>query len=446
MPCCSFLLPRRPDPHQRAGPAAPALAPVARPLRLHAESPGSAEWPGSPWSSRALSRRLVDGSRSYCGLPARLQFRRVSSAGIVHCCPIRTARRNPSRLDRPCRCRSDWLAARRPGEGGRSRNGLLKTPADDGGVPGVPTADADPCGWLWSWPEVRLARAQAGEPDGSAARRGCASPSAPGQDQASHKDPRPLSAHRDAAVVSRFSIIHFCSGRPRPGRRQQANQSAAARPSSRDGFRRAVRDWAARTCAGGDATGTGAAARPARNRIGTHQPAVGLSAPTAPPAIQAIQQILGSQRGGATASATGASAGAAGPAALVRSGRRGQQEGTARHSPLQGPNELLVLGIRFRPARGAQTKAGGAGTGAATGTPALRRLFQQQRQFRRNGGGTPAPACTEQLPPARTLFHGGCETSSSTLTRHCSQRIALDRTRCVDGSPRPGLEPPSVPV
>ncbi len=202
------------------------------------------------------------------------------------------------------------------------------------------------------------AGASGANPDGSAQpAEGAPVPSAPGQDQSQPQASTPAvgTSGTPPSSVGVFNNPFLPPAALAQAAAQQANQSGsgtAGQGATGSGVPSAIgQQWT--MPAGGDATGTGAAAgQPATGSGPINQPS-GLSAPTAPPAIQAIQQILGSQRGGATASATGASAGVCGPGrAGCGSGRRGQQEGTARHSPLQGPNELLVLGIRFRPARG----------------------------------------------------------------------------------------------
>jgi hypothetical protein len=147
------------------------------------------------------------------------------------------------------------------------------------------------------------------------------------------------------------------------------------------------------TPAGGDSTGTGAAAgQPATGSGPMNQPS-GLGGPPAPPAIQAIQQILGSQRGGATASGTGAT-GSSGPAALgaglVGVASKKEQQGIRRYKEQTNYSYWEFV---FDPREAAQNKAGGAGAGAAAGTPGNSSgSSNSSGTFGGMGGGTPAPA------------------------------------------------------
>jgi hypothetical protein len=243
------------------------------------------------------------------------------------------------------------------------------------------------------------AGASGGNPDGSAqAAEGSPVPSAPGQDQSQPQGSAP-SASTPGTPPSPAGVFNNPFLPPAvlaQAAAQQANQSGsgtAGQAATGSGMPSAIgQQWT--TPAGGDATGTGAAAgQPATGSGPINQPS-GLSAPTAPPAIQAIQQILGSQRGGATASATGVSAGGSGPAALgaglVGVASKKEQQGIRRYKDQTNYSYWEFI---FDARENAQNKAGGAGTGAATGTPGTASgSSNSSGSFGGMGGGTPAPA------------------------------------------------------
>lgn len=121
---------------------------------------------------------------------------------------------------------------------------------------------------------------------------------------------------------------------------------------------------------------------------------LGLGAPPAPPAIQAIQQILGSQRGGATASGAGVRGAGAGPSALGAGlagvASKKEQSSIRRY---KDQTNYAYWEFLFDPREGAQKGAGGgstsaaaSGTGGAPGTP------NRSNSLGGMSGGTPAPA------------------------------------------------------
>jgi hypothetical protein len=148
---------------------------------------------------------------------------------------------------------------------------------------------------------------------------------------------------------------------------------------------------------GGDSSATGAAAGQTAAGSGSMGQSSGLGAPPAPPAppaALAIQQILGSQRGGATAPGTGASGGGAGPSALG-AGLVGvaskKEQPSIRHYKDQ--TNYSYWEFVYDPRETTQKGAGAAAAGAAAGTPGSSSgSSNSTSSFGGMSGGTPAPA------------------------------------------------------
>ena len=127
----------------------------------------------------------------------------------------------------------------------------------------------------------------------------------------------------------------------------------------------------------------------------------GFGTPPTPPAIQQIQQILGSQRGGATASGTGMGTGAGtsmGPSALgaglVGVASKKEQPSIRAY---KGQSNYSLWEFVFDPRESAQNKsgaggAGGTAPGAATGAAGNPSGSSSTSVFGGMSGGTPAPA------------------------------------------------------
>jgi hypothetical protein len=243
------------------------------------------------------------------------------------------------------------------------------------------------------------AGASGGNPDGSAQpAEGAPVPSGTGQDQSQPQGSAPAAGTPGTppSPAGVFNNPFLPPAALAQAAAQQANQTGsgtAGQAATGSGVPSAIgQQWS--MPAGGDATGTGATAGPFAPGSGPINQPSGAGGPTAPPAIQAIQQILGSQRGGATASATGASTGGSGPGALgaglVGVASKKEQQGIRRY---KDQTNYSYWEFVFDPREAAQNKGGGAGTGAATGTPGTASgASNSSGSFGGMGGGTPAPA------------------------------------------------------
>lgn len=142
---------------------------------------------------------------------------------------------------------------------------------------------------------------------------------------------------------------------------------------------------------GGSSTAPAGAAGQTGSGSGFTSPSGGFGAAPNPPAIQAIQQILGSQRGGATASGTGAG-GSAGPTALG-AGLVGVASKKERPSirVYKDQSNYSLWEFVFDPRENAQNKAGGQGA-ATGGSGKASGSSPTNSSFGGMGGGTPAPA------------------------------------------------------
>ncbi len=156
--------------------------------------------------------------------------------------------------------------------------------------------------------------------------------------------------------------------------------------------------------AGGGAAGTGAAAGQSGTGSGLLSTPGGFgTAPPTPPAIQQIQQILGSQRGGATASGTGTGTGAGAGTAMGPSALGAGLVGVAskKEQPsiraYKGQSNYSLWEFVFDPRESTPNKpgAGGAGAtaaGAATGAAGNPSGSSGTGVFGGMSGGSPAPA------------------------------------------------------
>ncbi|MGO9242368.1 MAG: hypothetical protein ACLQBJ_16315 [Bryobacteraceae bacterium] len=152
---------------------------------------------------------------------------------------------------------------------------------------------------------------------------------------------------------------------------------------------------------GAAGTGAGAAAGQSGTGSGFLSQSGGFGTPPTPPAIQQIQQILGSQRGGATASGTGMGTGAGtsmGPSALgaglVGVASKKEQPSIRAY---KGQSNYSLWEFVFDPRESAQNKsgaggAGGTAPGAATGAAGNPSGSSSTSVFGGMSGGTPAPA------------------------------------------------------
>ena len=243
------------------------------------------------------------------------------------------------------------------------------------------------------------AGANGGNPDGSAQpAEGAPVPSGPSPDQSQPQGSGPAAGTPGTppSPAGVFNNPFLPPAALAQAAAQQANQTGSSAPGQTapgSGVPAPIgQQWS--MPAGGDATGTGAAAGPPAPGSGPINQPSGPGGPTAPPAIQAIQQILGSQRGGTTASATGASAGGSGTGALgaglVGVASKKEQQGIRRY---KDQTNYSYWEFVFDPREAAQNKGGGAGTGAATGTPGTASgSSNSSGNFGGMGGGTPAPA------------------------------------------------------
>jgi hypothetical protein len=153
---------------------------------------------------------------------------------------------------------------------------------------------------------------------------------------------------------------------------------------------------------GGAAAAPGGAAGQSGTGSGFMSQPGGLGAPPTPPAIQQIQQILGSQRGGATASGTSASGsagatGSGGPSALgaglVGVASKKEQPSIRRY---KDQTNYSYWEFVYDPRESGQNKAG-AGVPGAPGTAAgasgtTAGSSNPSSSFGGMSGGTPAPA------------------------------------------------------